>query len=329
MGAAGPAARRHEQPVGGASRARDSTKPEVRTVMPQPTTYAMFFGPDKVPFVLGPQATVHCALATPFHGIVSRGLLQVVAERDEGPDVWHRHAHRLLDEPGGSKDSDAAALTAAARRCRVLSFGQSALAARTYVERYCATQLNDGISSCELWNIKEGHTSSVWQVTIDPAPVADRHAFILNVARDSGAADELERASKKMQAIGAIAPGANVAGVSDITTVRLDYFGEPLDVLVTRNELVADAYEVHCARDRHTGADALVLVDRFLTSDDRPARISSIRGRRLTADDCRQIANDIAAFLSEAARHDIEASVDINDGDVVWNGRRATVVAIR
>lgn len=289
----------------------------------------MFFGPDRVPFVLGPQATVHCALATPFHGIVSRGLLQVVADRAGGADLWHRHAHRLFDEPGDTEDLDAAALTDAARQRRVLSFGQSALAARTYVERYCATRLKDGMPLCELWSIKEGRTSSVWHVTVDPASSADRHAFILNVARDSGAGDELEAASRKMQAIGAIAQGANLARVSDITTVRLDYFGKPIDVVVTRNELIADAYEIHSGRDRHTGADVLVLVERFLTSEDRPAKISSIRGRRLTPDDCQQITNDIDVFLSEAARHHIEASVDINDGDVVWNGRRATVVAIR
>jgi hypothetical protein len=289
----------------------------------------MFFGPDKVPFVLGPQATVHCALATPFHGIVSRGLLQVVADRAGGADLWHRHAHRLLDWPGDSEDLGVAALADAARQRRVLSFGQSALAACTYVERYRATRLNDGMPLCEVWNTKEGHTSSVWQVTVNRGSLADRHAFILNVARDSGAGDELEAASRKMQAIGAIAQGANMARVSDITTVRLDYFGKPIDVVVTRNELVADAYEIHSGRDRHTAADALVLVERFLTSDDRPARISSIRGRRLTPDDCRQIANDIDVFLSEAARHHIEASVDINDGDVVWDGRRATVVAIR
>ena len=297
--------------------------------MPQPTTWAMFFGPDRVPFVLGPQATVHCARAIPFHGIVSRGLLQVLADRKGGAELWHRRAHRLFDEPSGGEDLDAAALTAAARQCGVLSFGQSALAARTYVERYCATQLNDCVDTCEMWNIKEGHTSSVWHVTVDPASGADRHAFILNVARDSRAGDELEATSKKMQAISAIASGANVARVSDITTVRIDYFGQPIDVLVTRNELVADAYEVHSARDRHTGAKALVLVERFLTAGDRPATISSIRGRRLAPVDCQQIANDIDAFLSETARHHIEASVDVNDGDVVWNGRRATVVAIR
>jgi hypothetical protein len=299
--------------------------------MPQPTTFAMFFGPDKIPFVLGPRTTVLCAVATPFHGIVSRGLLQALADHDKGADLWHRHAHRLLDEPDGEdgEDLDVAALKAAARQCRVLSFGQSALAARSYVERYCETQPAGGVPSCELWNIKEGHTSSVWHVTIDPGSDADRRVFILNVARDSGAGDELAAASRKMQAIGATGSGANMARVSDMTKVTLDYFGEPIDVLVTRNELVADAYEIHSARDRRTGAEELVLVERFLTSDDRPARISSIRGQRLTPETCQQIANDVDAFLSEAARHHVEASVDINDGDVVWNGRRAIVVAIR
>ena len=296
--------------------------------MSHETTYALFAGPDRVPFELGPRATVHCTVATPFHGIISRGLLRLLGDRDDGTALWRNHAQHLLDEDDGG-DRRAAALTAAARQQRVLSFGQSALAARTYIERYCDATPDDGASTCELWNIKEGHTSSVWQIRIEPASGAEPHVFVVNVARDSTAGDELEAASKKLQQIYAAAPGANMARVADITTVRLDYFGESIDVLVTRNELVADAYEIHSARDRETGAKTLVLVERFLTSHDQPAMISAIRGRRLTPHDCRQIATDIETFLRDAARHHIDVSVDINDGDVVWNGRRATIVAIR
>jgi len=262
----------------------------------------------------------------PFHGIISRGLLKRFRENGVPSATWLAYAHRIHD---GSEENDEhlAAIRNDAQQCAVLSFGQSALAAQRCVESYCPTELNKEPVSCELWNIKEGHTSSVWRVAIDRRSSTKGSPFVVNVARDRDASRELERTSEKMQAIARRHPGVNMAKVWSVDQVRIACFGEPLHVSVTRNEWVAGAYEIHRANDHATDPDKYLMIERFLTHTDRPSHIGSIRGREFTRSECHRIKNDITRFLTEA-RQECPVDIEIDEGDAVWDGAQAIVVAI-
>lgn len=265
--------------------------------------------------------------STPFHGIISRGLLRRFRQNGTPSATWLAYAHRIDDGPEEA-DEQLAAIRNEAWQCAVLTFGQSALAAQRYVESYCATELNSEPALCELWNVKEGHTSSVWHVAIVGQSSVGGSPFVVNVARDREAGHELERTSRKMQAIARRCPRVNMAKVWSADTVRIAYFGESLDVPVTRNEWVPDSYEIHRVTDQVAGRDRYLMIERFLAPADRPSHVRSIRGREFTARECRRIQGDINSFLTDARRQ-CPVDIDLNDGDVVWNGRQAIVVAIR
>lgn len=288
------------------------------------------FGPERIPFSLGPNGSVECGSpAAPFHGIISRGLLGRLTERGESIEVWHRYAHRIHDGRAAA-DAVLTRLRIHAAECVVLSFGQSALATKRVVETHCDSLIDrDRDVSCTLWNIKEGHTSSVWQIAICGIHDGETDEFIVNVARDAEAGRELKATSEKMLAITRQWPEANLAKVLSIREIPLDYYGAPIQVQVTCNELVRDGHEIHSLANRAMGQDRLVLVERFMASDpDRPSQIRSIRGRELTGAECRKVKADVSDFLARAGRR-FPVDVDLTDGDIVWNGRQAIVIAIR
>jgi hypothetical protein len=176
---------------------------------------------------------------------------------------------------------------------------------------------------CEIWNVKEGHTSSVWRVRLNNG--SGIHEFALNVARDRMAGEELARTSGVMQCIAESWPDANLAKVLDIAKIRLPNVAEP--VLITRNEWIPDSYEIHRLPALESQPGPLVVVERFLIDDSAPARIRRVLGRRLTEVECEQVDRDMHEFLERTVQ--LSVQVDINDGDLVWNGQRAIVIAIR
>lgn len=290
----------------------------VPTVWPESAlTFAHYHGPDRRPVQLLGQPE-GAADVEPFHGIASRG----VAGDEELAANWARYAHRLFDgEPNhepGFRD-----LRAAAQRLHILSFRQSAQVA----ERYLLGRLpHSGRRFCELWNIKEGHTSSVWHVTAHDEDSVE--TFVLNIARDDEAGAELTRTAKTMAAIGERHPCLNMARLEDCAEIKIDYFGKPLGVTVTRNEFIRNALEIHVGRHRQTGEPTIVVVERFITEPSRPSEIAHLFGRVMTSAECVQLEADVASFLDLAGELG-PIAVDVNHGDLVWDGKRAVVVAIR
>ena len=279
--------------------------------------FAVYHGPDRIQ-VRPTRASFPPAENEPFHGIMPRGLTVDGASAED----WRRYAHRLFDGPDEG-EPELIALRQAVRRHRVLSFRHSAEAARRYVEAHCVPR-RAGI--CELWNLKEGHTSSIWRVALRDE--AGYEEFVLNVARDQAAGGELARTSQTMWTIGERHPELGMAVVEDLAEVDIDYFGEALAVTVARNELVPDALEIHLGQHRRTGEPTYVVVERFLTDPEHPAEIAHLVGRKMTDAECLRLEADLAAFLAAGCEHG-PVAVDINEGDLVWDGTRAVVVAIR
>lgn len=281
-------------------------------------------GPDRAPFTLEANGRLKAGATMPFHGIISRGVLQDAQHRAIPADQWHLLAHRLQ---GAGEEMDGS-FANVLEVCGVLSFGESALAAKRYVEHLCAELAPETLRVAEIWNLKEGHTSSVWLVTI-ASEMGVEQQFVLNVARDQVANAELRTTSEKMRRLQAADPDLPLATVQDVETVQVHTPTRSLDVVVTRNRYIPGAYEIHALPESATGALRLFAVERFITDPDQPAKITAVAGLRLDDDAVAQVHQVIHSLRQIAADQHFEADVDINDGDLVWDGLHATIVAVR
>jgi hypothetical protein len=276
------------------------------------------------------RVAAHGALSSgdgmPFHGTASRGVLGWLTGRPGGVAAWERLAHRLHDGTPADEPT-LQELRVVAARHGVLSLSDSAQAAAGYVARWAAARHAGAVESCELWNPKEGHTSSVWFASPRRTGGADSPPFVVNVARDDPAGRELRATSERLRALAAREPGLGIAAVLDIAVIPIDSPSGPRRVTVTRNELVAGALEVHRLPPGLDAIGGYALVERFLTDPGVPARIRAVRGRRATA--CERVAIDESIRrLAAAGRPGEPVEVDLDHGDVIWDGRRPVVVAI-
>lgn len=292
----------------------------------------LFHGPDRVPFELSQDQGqgVSCDIYQPFHGIISRGLLSKIKQQENIlVNLWNRKAHLLDSELNGhdEPDGDLKRLADWARECKVHSFAQSAQVVHRYLEKlHSECFQNSEEVEYDVWNIKEGHTSSVWKVTYEINGI--KSSFALNVARDYEAGLELLKTSKKMKAIEQEYPDINMAIVRDIQDIPMVYFGETINVVVVQNDWIENATEIHLLENKELGPKRYVLVDRFLTDSSNPARIGKIRGRYCNQSEAVKIENDIEIFLNKAATLKQPIDININDGDVVWDDKKAVIVAI-
>lgn len=279
-------------------------------------------GPEGVPFYLLAEGLVDEMGCIPFHGIISRGMLDQLRNESDPIPPWEEFGHLIHDQ----RVADSSGLVfwrRVANGCGALSFAQSAMCVHRYLEQYVSLLEVEGDFACEALNVKEGHTSSVWRVRIDSGPTSSE--FAINVARDSIAGIELARSSKAMKLIVESWPEANLAKVIELTEVRLPELPQP--VVVTRNEWISDSFEIHRLSAAACATGQLVLVERFLTDDSAPSRIHRIRGRRLTENETEQVNQDIKVFLHRTEQYGVQ--LEINHGDLVWNGQRAVVIGFQ
>lgn len=289
---------------------------------------AFFYGPDKIPFRLKEKGMVESDSAIPFHGIISRGLLAKFIKEGLTNQTWYKYSHLIGQTALENQEPDLIQLQEYARECGVLSFGHSTTCVKLFIENYCNDLITEDNAQCEIWNIKEGHTSSVWKISIFDSNSKEHH-FIINVARDYEAGIELKTTSEQMIAIAEHCPNTNMAKVYEIQKILLNYNDNLFEVIVTRNEWIKDSYEIHTVKDTLNEKEKYLLVERFLTKEDTPSQITSIYGRRFSEEESIKIKADIDFFLNNASsRLSPTPTLNINDGDVVWNGERAIVIAV-
>lgn len=284
-----------------------------------------YFGPEKVSFQLSEDGVVESLSAIPFHGIISRGLLQRFIEFNIESTLWFSNAHRLFDKNLKAPEETLQVLREHAIQSKVLSFDNSANVVKKYVLTYCEKYSKKSIETIECWNIKEGHTSSVWKVTLKGEKKSE--SFVLNVARDFEAGKELKQSSEKLKLVGVQIPSVNCAKVYEVVTIEDEML--PAPVIVTRNELVKDSFEIHTRNNMTTKKQEFLLVERFLTNADNPSQITSVLGRLFSSKETKKIEKEIKNFITKATSAlKEELQVSINDGDVVWDGKKAIIVAI-
>lgn len=285
---------------------------------------SFFFGPEKIPFSIYDDGMIESNSIIPFHGIISRGLLNKFIEHNLNVQLWHQYVHEVLAENLSFSTPELDNILNYSKQCQVLSYAQSALCARKYTEHYCSMSGLDN-PVINLLNIKEGHTSSVWKADITANEKTE--TFVINVARDDEAGIELKESSEKLRTIGERFPKINMAKVLDIFSLYEPSL--PTEVIITRNEWVENAFEIHNRRNKTTGEDELLMVDRFITSRDRPAHITSVLGKIFSPEKTKKIQSEIKEFITQATTClSCKTDVNINDGDVVWNGKKAVIVAL-
>lgn len=290
--------------------------------------FSFYYGPNKTPFFLNNDGMVESISAIPFHGIISRGLLIKLTEEELGYELWSKYAH-LIDNEEDNQDPDLKQLQKYTRECGFMLFRHSAICAKEYIERFYLRISNENHVFCDIWNIKEGHTSSVWKVTITDNQHFIKDLFVINIARDKEAGFELKVTSEKMQIIEKNCPGINMAKVFDIKKLQTNFNNNPLEVVVTRNECIEDSYEIHMLNDKVNGSWRYILIERFLTREENPSQIASVYGRKFSKEESTKIKEDIDTFLNNSSSS-IHTDLNINEGDVVWccNTNRAVIIAI-
>lgn len=249
----------------------------------------------------------------PFHGVAPRGLLPWLGVGDRGPRYWQRVAPLVDDLIHFSRDPGPDdGLREAVRAAGVLPFSASAGVASEVALDH-VRQRWPRATGVQVAGTKEGHTSSVWEVSVRTGPGARVARFVLNVARDTDLASrELSASSARLRRL-TRQGSVRVAGVEAV--VRVEVPGDRRRrVTVTRNEWVRDAQEIHRLPD-----GAYAMVQQFLTDPQDPARVVSVLGRRATRTESAAVDAVLEAHPS---------ALDVNDGDVVWDGNRPVVVAV-
>jgi hypothetical protein len=286
--------------------------------------FSYFHGPDRVPIKFEGDAFLSTAGTIPFHGIISRGLRTRCEAEGLPSSVWHQYAYLLWENVTKLRDSQFRQLQQFARECGVLSFTDSVFCARQYIERCYSAGRFQKTDCCELWYLKEGHTSSVWKVSVSSSHKSP--PFVLNVARDQAASVELMDSSRKMQLASEQVPSVRIARVQDIQSLPVFPANTTGPVTVVRNEWIADAFEIHELASLDRSPD-YILIDRFLTSKANQTLIVAVCGRRLTAHETAVVDHDMATFLQRTSPF-FRSCIEINEGDLVWDGHHATVVAL-
>jgi hypothetical protein len=164
--------------------------------------------------------------------------------------------------------------------------------------------------------------ASVWLV-IPGGTREHQPAFVVNVARDRYASALLRSAGERMHEIKRRHQDINMVEITEVTAIT-----SPSDeqVCVVRASY-ARGCELHPATSVY-GHGSYIAVDRFIPSIDEPTKVFQIQGWRLTESEQYAVERDIRRFRRLAASV-TKIDIDLSRGDVVWDGRSATVVDVQ
>lgn len=299
-------------------------------------------GPERAP-LLAEHRLTEAAIFGPFayHGVIPRGLAQLAAT---APLVrWQDAAPVLEDLLNQRVSNDAAAGSgldewlAAARAVGMLSLRASAQVAQATVlelvdssgplgwtelcARLGAPELaSTSPTAATLWLVKEGHTSSVWQVRWRAGDC--ELVACLNVARDVEAAQELLASSMLLRAWHARNPDHVVDVVASLERVRQTTQGDMLTTVIVSPWI--DGLELHAPAQTKLPA-RLAAVGWFV--NERKATTAFVERQRIFGywleDDGAAAWRDLGQLLltlAEPGRDGAWLLPDfrVNDGDLVW-----------
>ena len=295
----------------------------------------IFHGPQRVPVGAVDDESGY----RPFHGIVSLGLRDS-ARASLAPASWPDLSgplDRALDGDSAAAAAVPGEVLEAAADCGVLSFAGSARCARMYIEHHLAAVWQAAgapapLARCRavaLWNVKEGHTSSVWQVTCEGELAEPIFRFALNVARDRRAGDQLLASAAVLARMAP--PGVDLQNVAQVLDARrlATAFGE---VAVVAQRWIDDAMELGLSPLEGGGA-RLVAINRFLSSAAQPGLLTGALARALSSEETLAVARAMTTLALRGAIWELGGDrvalpwFELRRGDWVWAGTRACLVA--
>jgi hypothetical protein len=326
----------------------------------------------------------------PFHGIISRGLLDATVElgahgarqwnyvgplledvlncltemRQTPADASSKHAIHgvirqarthmdvLRAERVGIPPDDSAILSWVNACCElgVLTYAQSFAAAARFVRSHLegrarrrwselakfATGTTVGANApdqCELWSVREGHTSSVWRTETRASGLGQPVVFGLNVARDRDAARELVRTTHEMRRLHALEP-TSVLGVLAEEIEEIVTAGGIVSLPVIAVPWIEQARELQMLYDAPQGSGRFVVVERFEPLDAKdPAGRQHARGRVSTSDETEALWRALLALRLKLTRFNDDGTAttpffEINEGDLVWVNGHIVAIAV-
>jgi hypothetical protein len=236
-----------------------------------------------------------------------------------------------------------------------LTYARSARAACCFIERFLGgsasiswNELCEKISGggfnpellerCELWSIKEGHTSSIWRVELSFTGGTAPMVFCLNVGRDKEASEELKSTSEELIRLHKLDPQGvvEVLGMEivDLDGIRLDGGHANFSVTVSVVRWLENSSELHVAKDPSSGFGHFMLVDYFRSPEDElPASMQRIVGKRLDGGESEAMWSSIIAHMVKQSEFDADCktvrmpSTEINEGDWVSCNEGVMLVA--
>jgi hypothetical protein len=294
--------------------------------------YSVVHGPHRLP-VLPPAGISPSNLeCVPFHQVISRGLLHSAEARGLFPESWHGVAplvDRALSGLTLTGVEDLGLWLELAKANGVLSYLDSARCAveftrtnslKIYQTMAGSTLGFNSIESCELWSVKEGHTSSVWIATLHYGGESPVH-FALNIARDIEAGRELSAGVSELSALHLRDPSAV------IEVLFCDIVRGPWAVPVVATNWISAGYELHVL----PGGRA-VAIEQFNADTSDPRRVASVTVRAdLDSDDL--WSTMLRSWISLGDWSQLDGPVhlprtEINEGDWVYSRGRAVLCGL-
>lgn len=233
----------------------------------------------------------------------------------------------------------------------VLSFCDSAQIVQRFVERLirgepagawntiCGAVVGGPriATQVEIWSVQEGHTSSVWRVSVKMPHIADDVVFCVNVGRDRDGSAELVATSNELRRLrqrdARLIPP--IYAVDEICIDRPMGAGHgKLCAGVTASAWLDNAVPLQVVPSRSSPVGSFVAVERFIQVFEAEAVYHRIYGRtlsevqtcavRATALDF-LLRNTVFDKVAETARM---PSLELNEGDLVWTGDSVRVVGL-
>jgi len=291
--------------------------------------FTLLYGPNRIPIGQGLESESGCV---PFHQVISRGLLQSAEDRGLAAEDWQAVApfvDRALCGSGDTQDQLGVWFDLA-RQNLVLSYESSARCAMEFIsgnssqlyQQLAGKTIEPGsIRLCELWGIKEGHTSSIWIVTLHLAQTHPSARFVVNVARDMEAGEELTAMDTELSALH-LRDHLSAVKVLGSGTVADEW-----DVPVLATSWIPNGLELHVLPSGRA-----VAIDRFNPDPSDPRRVASVTVRSdLDSDELWGAILRSWVALGNWSQPDGPVRLprtEINEGDWVYSDGRAVLCGL-
>lgn len=288
----------------------------------------LFATEDKINFTLDQNNEIDCHGLKFNHGIISEGLLEKFVDENLDLKVWDSYVSYLNDDLHEIDDELLLKIQNLSLSTRTLHFSHSTICALESVSKYITDNYHSNEIITEITSLQEGYISSIWKVSITNSNNKHLESFILNIARDYSGGLHLRSISKLMEEIREKYIDISISRVYSIDNVKIEYFGQVIEVVVTRNEYINGAKNIYFMDRDEFGKPQYYIADKFLASDLESQGPTKKVLAKFATDTINNEINRTIARVTNYNSNGIYPKLDINRGDLVWNGEKVVIVGL-